>query len=34
MGPDGDLGLIDQSQHVTNGKDTENDACNAQSSLL
>ena len=34
MGPHTDLGLIDESQHVTNGKNTENDASNAQSSLL
>jgi hypothetical protein len=29
MGSERDLGVIDQSQQVTNGKNTEDDACNA-----
>ena len=33
MGPDGDLGVIDQSQQVTDGEDGENDARDAQSSF-
>jgi hypothetical protein len=30
----GDLGLLDQSQEMTDGKNTENDARDAQSSFL
>jgi len=29
MRPDSDLGMLDQSQEMTNGKDGENDACDA-----
>jgi hypothetical protein len=29
MAPDNDLGVLDQSQEMTNGKDGENDACDA-----
>ncbi len=29
MGPDNDLGVLDQSQQMTNGKDGENDARDA-----
>jgi hypothetical protein len=29
MGSDRDWGVIDQSQDVTNGKNTEDDACDA-----
>jgi hypothetical protein len=29
MAPDNDLGLLDQSQEMTNGKDGENDARDA-----
>jgi hypothetical protein len=29
MAPDNDLGVLDQSQEVTNGKDGENDARDA-----
>jgi len=29
MRPDGDLGVLDQSQEMTNGKDGENDARDA-----
>jgi len=29
MSSDRDLGVIDQSQDVTNGKNTEDDACDA-----
>ena len=34
MGPESDLGVIDQSQNVTESEDGENDACDAQSSFL
>ena len=33
MGPDSDLGVIDQSQDVTDSKNSENDARDAQSSF-
>lgn len=29
MGPESDLGVIDQSQNVTESKKSENDACDA-----
>jgi hypothetical protein len=29
MAPDNDLGVLDQSQEMTNGKDSENDARDA-----
>ena len=29
MGPESDLGVIDQSQNVTESEDRENDACDA-----
>jgi hypothetical protein len=29
MGSDRDLGVIDQAQHVSNGKNAEEDACDA-----
>jgi hypothetical protein len=29
MGPESDLGVIDQSQNVTESEDGENDACDA-----
>jgi hypothetical protein len=34
MGPESDLGVIDQSQNVTDGENGENDARDAQASLL
>jgi hypothetical protein len=34
MGPESDLGVIDQSQNVTKSKNGENDARDAQSSSL
>jgi hypothetical protein len=34
MGPENNLGMIDQSQDVTDGKDGEKDTRDAQSGLL